>query len=121
MINTPLTGGLGGLGGIGGLGGLGRGGFGGFGKGKFGKGGFGQTCATGRVDLLVFIQQPGPGSITAQLTTVNGQRIGLIQSGLFGNVNLGALDQQFATVCGIPTISGGQPALIVTAAFPGFI
>lgn len=102
-------------------GGKGSFGKGGFGKGGFGKGGLGQTCASGRVDQLVFIQQPTPGSVTAQLTTVNGQRIGLVQSGLFGNVNFGALDQQFATVCGIPTVSGGQPALAVTGAFPGFV
>lgn len=120
MINSPLPGGIGGVGGIG-LGGFGKGGFGkgGFGKGKSGK--FGQTCVTGRVDLLVFIQAPAPGSIVAQLTTLNGQRIGLIQSGLFGNVNLSNLDQQVATVCGIPTVSGGQLALVVTSAFPGFI
>lgn len=116
-------GGLGGLSGIGGLGQLGKGGLGQLGKGgKFGKSGkFGQTCVTGRIDQLVFIQAPAPGSITAQLTTLNGQRIGLIPSGLFGGVGFGNLDQQFATVCGVPTISGGQLALIVTAAFPAFV
>ena len=85
------------------------------------------TCVFGRVNLLVFIAGPSAaifppisGGVVGQITTFGGTTIPLIQTRPtpFGTP-LSAVDNQFAVVCGTPTLTGtGQLALDVTAVLP---
>lgn len=94
----------------------------------FGLFGFGQpVCVFGRVNLLVFIAGPSAAifppvseGVIGQVTTFGGATIPLVQTRPtpFGTP-LSSVDNQFAVVCGTPTLtSTRQLALDVTAVIP---
>lgn len=79
------------------------------------------VCATGVVNVLQFFAPPQPGDVTAQLTTLAGTTLPLVQTqpGLASGPTLATVSGSLATVCGNLTVAGGQVALDVRFVSPG--
>lgn len=81
----------------------------------------GLQCVTGLVNLFRFIVAPTPGSIIGEVTPLGGTAIPIVQTTQtpLGGTPLASVDRQFATLCGVLTIAGGQIALNVLLVNPG--
>lgn len=81
----------------------------------------GLQCVTGLVNLFRFIVAPTPGSIIGEVTPLGGAAIPIVQTTQtpLGGISLASVDRQFATLCGVLTIAGGQIALNVLLVNPG--
>jgi hypothetical protein len=75
----------------------------------------GLQCFTGRVNILVFIQQ---SDVVATLTTQSGQTIFLTTNSPIIRQQLGQVDNRFATVCGNFVIRQGRLVLNVQVVIP---